>query len=423
MKILFLIWNYRPGIEGGSERQARLIAGELVKRGYFSTVWTAWQESDWPKQEMQDGISVLRFGTLAPWQNRARRLLDRFHRVMQSAWGGSSPAVRMRYERFRDHFDFWVMLPMVWLSRWSFMREVCCHAKKRSSRPDVIHLHEPSWLGGFAVQLAQSWESPVLCQEATNPVLPVMGYDVPFRRRIEGSRKNAHFIAMAPYLADGLRLRGIPEERIHFLPNGVKIPEAPGQPEKSQMVLYVGNFSQGAHWKGFDVLFEAWAVVHSQNRNAKLVLLGGGDRSVWEKYVVQLGCAESVEFAGWVSNPDFYYQKAAMFILPSRVEGLSNALLEAQSWGLPCVVSDIPGNRAVVEEDVNGLVVSTGDADSLARALLRLLGNAELRLRLGRSARARAIREYDIDLVAERLAGIYQRISTLRTTETTGTRS
>jgi hypothetical protein len=54
-----------------------------------------------------------------------------------------------------------------------------------------MHLHEPSWLGGFAVELADLWRIPVLCQEATYPALAPVGYDTPARKRLERRRKEA----------------------------------------------------------------------------------------------------------------------------------------------------------------------------------------------------------------------------------------
>ena len=410
MNILFLIWNYGPGIEGGSERQARQVAAELVRRGHSCTVWTAWQESDWPRQDMKDGVTVLRLGTLAPWQNRGRRVLDRFHGFIRSRLSRFPPAAQLKHERIRRHLDFWAMLPLVWLTRGSFMRQVRRQAARLATRPDIVHLHEPSWLGGFAVQLFQKRGIPVVCQEATNPALPVLGYDVPSRRRLERIRKEAHFIAMAPYLAEDLRAKGVAPERIHLLPNGVNVPQETSQPAESRMVLYVGNFSQGAHWKAFDVLFDAWALVHQQDPEARLVLLGGGDRAAWEHYVEKLGCAGAVEFAGRVADPGAYYRRAAMFVLPSRVEGMSNALLEAQAWGLPCVVSDIPGNRCVVDDGQNGRVVPVDDATALAAAILQLLDDPALRSELGHQARGRAEREYDIHRVVDRLVKLYQHI-------------
>jgi glycosyltransferase involved in cell wall biosynthesis len=90
---------------------------------------------------------------------------------------------------------------------------------------------------------------------------------------------------------------------------------------------------------------------------------------------------------------------------------MSNSLLEAQSWGLACVVSDVPGNRAVVEDGLNGLVVPAGDEQALARAILRLLADERLREELGRNARQRMISRFSIGGVARRLRGIYEQLS------------
>lgn len=410
MKILFVIWNYFPGIEGGSERQARQIAHELSHRGHSCAVLTAWQDPEWPRTDVQDGVTIIRFGSLAPWQNRCRRWLDRLHCLPQNILRHISPFSLVQYENFRLQFDFWVMLPITWITRWSFMRDVRKHME-HAILPDVVHLHEPSWLGGFAVQLFSSKQIPVLCQEATNPAIPVLGYDVPFRGQLEPLRKNAIFIAMAPYLAEDLILKHVSQDRIHVLPNGVTIPSDSSRPAESEIVLYVGNFSQGAHWKAFDVLFDAWARVHEQKPDARLVLLGGGDHSAWDKYTHYTNCSRSVDFTGRVSDPSLYYRQAAIFVLPSRVEGMSNALLEAQSWGLPCVVSDIPGNRAVVEHNSNGLVIPVGNAAALAEAVCHLLNSPSERTRLGIASRARAVERYSMPAVVDQLVALYQKVT------------
>jgi glycosyltransferase involved in cell wall biosynthesis len=87
---------------------------------------------------------------------------------------------------------------------------------------------------------------------------------------------------------------------------------------------------------------------------------------------------------------------------------MSNALLEAMSWGLPCIVSDVPGNRAVIDNETNGLVVPVNNAAALAEAIVRLLKNPSLRALLGSNARKKAESEYDIRRVTDRLLDIYR---------------
>jgi glycosyltransferase involved in cell wall biosynthesis len=410
MRVLFFIWNYWPGIEGGSERQARQVATELASQGHTCIIWTAWLSPCLPKEESKDGTTIVRFGRWVPWQTRSHRILDAFHKLLQKITRKIFANSDKPYAQFKKHFDFWILLPVVYLARFSFMKEVSKYYQALSVAPDIIHLHEPSWLGGFAVQLAKEKKIPILCQEATNPALPVLGYDVPKRNRMEHFRRDAHFIAMAPYIGADLLVKGVLNEKVHILPNGVEIPTLKEPRTVSPLVLYVGNFSQGAHWKAFDVLFDSWQIVHEQQLGLRLVVLGGGDRYLWEKYVDKLGCASTVDFIGRVSNPGDYYQKAAIFILPSRVEGMSNALLEAQSWGLPCVVSDIPGNTSVVQNGVNGLVVAVNDPQAFASAVVKLYHDKGLQKKIGDAARNLMQEKYEIHGVIKRLFKIYEQV-------------
>ena len=81
-------------------------------------------------------------------------------------------------------------------------------------------------------------------------------------------------------------------------------------------------------------------------------------------------------------------QRASIFALPSRFEGMPNALLEAMAAGLPSVVSDAsPGPLEMVRDGRQGLVVATGDDAAFAAALERLMQDADLRQRCGDSAR------------------------------------
>lgn len=280
----------------------------------------------------------------------------------------------------------------------------------RMTRPDLFHLHEPSWLGGFAVEIGREIQVPVFCQESTFPTLQPLSYDVPNRRRFSQLKKSACFIAMLPYMADDLIEKGIPSQRIFQLPSGIVIPDDSSDVIESSDVLYVGNLSQGAIWKAFDVLLCAWAQVHRDCPDARLSIVGGGDPTPWAERARMLGIDGSIVFAGRVPETESYYRKSGLFVLPSRVEGMSNALLEAMSWGLPCVVSDIPGNRAVIDHEVNGIIVPVNNAEALAEGIERLLHNPSLRVQLGARARRKVESEYDIRRVTDRLVQIYQAV-------------
>ncbi len=261
------------------------------------------------------------------------------------------------------------------------------------------------------MQFVSKWIGcAVVCQEATSPALPTIGYDTPFRRALMRLRLKPTYIAMADYVLEQLIDRGVRPGAIHIVPSGVSVPPDPSSGMGSPNVLCVANFSQGAKWKAFDVLFEDWPIVAKQVPQARLYAVGAGDSSEWQAILADKGVSDSVIFTGTVADISKYFSQASIFLLPSRVEGMSNALLEAQMWGLACIVSDIPGNMAVVKHEINGISVPVNDAQALADAVLSLLADEALCRRLGCVARKRAISEYGIESVVDRLSFVYQEV-------------
>lgn len=410
MKVCMLIWSYWPGPEGGSERQCRMVSNELGARGVDCEILTSWPSFFLPRIQTDGSNRIHRFGLLCPIAVLSGRVLKYIERGVRHLRSFSKPEELIKFEQAQRMIEFWLMLPFVWVARLSFLVELAVFFPWRKPSYDVIHLHEPSWLGGVAVWVSRKSGSRVLCQEATSPALPVIGYDVPFRGLWARLRREADYIAMAPYIRDDLKAKGIGDDRIFMLPNGVSLPPTTAECAKQREVVYIGNFSQGAEWKAFDVLIEAWTKVYRREPKGHMTLVGDGDHSVWKELARKSGCLDSLTFAGRTSVPGSFYSRAGVFVLPSRVEGMSNALLEAQSWGLPAVVSDIPGNVALVNHGINGLIVPVGDANALAESVLLLLENPELRVRLGRAAREKIEKEFALEHVTERLISIYSRI-------------
>ena len=95
-------------------------------------------------------------------------------------------------------------------------------------------------------------------------------------------------------------------------------------------------------------------------------------------------------------------------MLPSRREGLPVSLLEAAACGRPMVATDVPGCREVVIDGETGLLVPLGDVQALADALEKLVASEELRQRYGAGARDLVERNYSLDVISDRVAGLYR---------------
>ncbi|MGD9781254.1 MAG: glycosyltransferase family 4 protein [Kiritimatiellia bacterium] len=412
MKILMMVLHFPPAHRGGAELQCWKQAKALAARGHDVTVLTEWLWGSSPRREIRDGVIVRRMGAFLPVTAAVRRV-HRWLRLKLAAPSADRPdpfsADQPLSVPERERTRFRWMSAVEWLGQLSFILEAGWAVKRGSLTADVVHVHESHWLAGFGHWVGEQLHAPVLCKEACGDVLLWQGGgDIPWRTRWKRRRTLCRFIAVTPQVRRELEKAGISSSRIADVPNGVEIPPTPTRPEEHTLAVYAGNFSQGAVYKAFDVLFRAWGRVHREEPSLRLRLFGAGGMERWRQVAEMEGCGESVEFAGPSANLQAEFCQAGFLVLPSRVEGLSNVLLEAQAAGLPAVVSDIGGNVAVVRDGENGCVVSVGDDETLAAAIVEMARNPARRAEMGRAARARIAAAFALDHIAIRLEDVYR---------------
>ena len=154
------------------------------------------------------------------------------------------------------------------------------------------------------------------------------------------------------------------------------------------------------HQKGIDVLIRALVLASCDSEGWGLTLVGDGpERMRLEAQAEQAGLAERIDFVGFRKDPHAFLVRAGVFVLPSRFEGMPNALMEAMAAGLAVIVTDAsPGPLEVVVHGETGLVVPSEDPVALALALEQLATNPQLRDRLGSAAREK-VKEMDWSVV------------------------
>jgi len=151
--------------------------------------------------------------------------------------------------------------------------------------------------------------------------------------------------------------------------------------------------------------------VHKQCSEARLVIVGSGPiQSQLERMAGELGIVDSVEFVGLQSDVPAQLHRGAIGVLPSRWEGMPNALLEAMACGLACVATRVSGSEDVIQHGTNGLLVESEDYMGMAEAILTLLQNPETASCYGQAACKTIAQDYSLEYITDRYTEIYRRL-------------
>jgi glycosyltransferase involved in cell wall biosynthesis len=184
--------------------------------------------------------------------------------------------------------------------------------------------------------------------------------------------------------------------------------------ENVLVFVMVANFIP---YKGHKDLISALAIARDELPYEWKLLLIGRDSGI-EEELRTAACRANIDshirWLGAKRNPAPYLLAADVALLTSYEEGFSNAILEAMSVGLPLLVTDVGGNREAVVNDVTGIVVPPNAPEDLARAILRIAHNPQLREEMANAGRDRVEKHFSLDECARSYENLYLRIESSR---------
>jgi glycosyltransferase involved in cell wall biosynthesis len=237
-------------------------------------------------------------------------------------------------------------------------------------------------------------------------------------RLIRRSSATYHILSSrtAPLLID----LGFPADRIVRISGSVDtdVFRPPPTPSAArQQGAKIVCVSRLSYEKGIDLLLQAWSVMRRQidDRGIRevptLTIVGDGPlRTKLAELAAELGIADTVEFLGRRDDIPDLLRDAGGFVLPSRFEGMPNALLEAMACGLPSVATRVSGSEEIIVDGENGLLVEPEAPVALAAALQRIVADRELAERLGQRARATVEQGYQLSQLTGQLVVLYRRL-------------
>ncbi len=281
----------------------------------------------------------------------------------------------------------------------------------RDEQVDIVHAHlsDAEYLGFFATILGRARyffttvHTPALLPESQGHNLRNLARSL-LMRVIHARAKKV--VAVSKDTAALLhRQSGVSQAKLRIIANGVETKsianhqptfgrDALGLDGSDHLLLCVGRLTLA---KGHSYLLEAMRLLLPSLPNVKLLIAGDGElREELEELARSLKITDSVFFLGSRKDIPDLLALSDTYVSASVFEGTSLAVMEAMSAGKPIVGTNIPGNLELLEQNVNAVLVPPADAQSLADAITRLCGDAQLAATLGRNAQKKAHAEFDI---------------------------
>ncbi len=203
-----------------------------------------------------------------------------------------------------------------------------------------------------------------------------------------------------------------------LIPNGVDISRFTrprGSPRKDKKIII--TTSRLVPKNGIDILIRAFFLVRREQPQALCWIIGDGpERTKLESLAASLGISESVKFFGNIPHDDIpkYLWQASVFVRPSRSEGMGNSFVEALAAGLPIIGTPVGGITDIIEDGETGFFVKPDDPLDLAEKIIELFTDRERSRRSAGKGRAKVLRKFSWDTIAESYARVFAHACTLR---------
>lgn len=290
----------------------------------------------------------------------------------------------------------------------------------REKRFDLIHAH---WLipQGFIAVLALTCfhrRIPLLCTSHGGDLFALRSKI--FQTAKKWTVKHSQELTVVSRAMERMVVdMGVIPDKVHVISMGVDLKHRftpdPKIERNVNEIIYVGRLVEK---KGLQVLLEAMPIVLIKHPTVRLTVAGAGplDEELSE-LARRLGISDKVDFLGMVSQEELpkLFRRAALAVFPFVVaksgdqEGFGLVQVEAMGCECPVIAGDLPAIHDNITHEVNGLLVPPGDSNMLADAILRALSDPDLRFRLAKEGRKRAVEQFDWEIVAEKYSKLFEK--------------
>ena len=206
--------------------------------------------------------------------------------------------------------------------------------------------------------------------------------------------------------------------QLEIFPNGVDFDVySPGTQDQVRTLRAKESFNDGSlvvgmigrlwHQKNPQAFLNSAQEILKNRTDVTFIFIGDGELKEHLESSLNENEKDNIKFLGWSNNTAEWLKIFDVFVLPSLWEGMPLAIIEALSTGVPCIVSDIPGNNHLVADGKNGFLFPLAKPDELTEKILLLLDNDELRFKMAQTAYLNATERFDIDKRVEKISNLY----------------
>lgn len=192
------------------------------------------------------------------------------------------------------------------------------------------------------------------------------------------------------------------------IPNSMPFYPLEGSTCMSKKIISVGRYDEQ---KGYDMLIDAWEIVHQAYPDWHLYIYGNGVlQTDFENRIEQKNLGQSLFLCAPVKDIEQKYLESSIYVMSSRFEGFGMVLIEAMACGLPCVSFDCPhGPSDIIKDEVDGLLVENGNVQLLSQKIGRLIQDDALRRQMGACARKNVLR-YSKENIMQQWKDFFERL-------------
>lgn len=388
LSVMMFSWEYPPRIIGGISPHIYYLSKSLARNGVKVYVITC-DFPGAPAHEVVDGVEVYRIDS---------------------------------YKNPAPDFATWVYLMNV-----NMQKEAAAITRSLGGRIDIFHAHD--WLVATAgIGLKHVFRKPFFATVHSTEIGRRNGIHSDYERMIHETEAWLTYeawkvVCCSDYMVQHVKWAfGLPTDKLMMIPNGVntevykknekedlaKFRNKYALPEE-KIVLFVGRL---VYEKGVHVLVNAASKV-LEKTNAKFIIVGNGYmKDQLLNIVNSTGLAHKVMFTGFVDDDTLrkLQRCADVSVVPSFFEPFGIVALEAMAARSPVVVSDTGGLSEIVNHDVDGVKVYTGNPDSLAWGITRALTNEQYANTIRKNAYQKILEKYNWEKIGQQTKNLYENV-------------